>query len=198
MTVDGERPTSALADEDHNQSRTRAVSWGAAVVVAVGIVGQIRDSSAKPPFEPWLNVHALFGLLLCTSIIARFYWLSQRSAVVPQIEINAFARRLSRMVYLLLYGLLGVKQIINITIKTHHPTLFAPVEDFQVYLAYGLLALVLIHVLAAVCRHSRAAQCDTAADMVIGESVAGRAASWFHTTRWSHTARSTGARGTSP
>jgi cytochrome b561 len=153
----------AFLDEGFDENRAIAAQWGTAlVVVVVGIVGLLRDSGTKSIPESWLNVHALFGLLLCVSITTRFYRGMKHPALVPSIDIDVFTRHVSRMVYLLLYGLLGAKQIIDIaTFLLHgggfdfHRTILTPIEDFQVYVAYGMLALMLNQALAAVWRHSR-------------------------------------------
>jgi cytochrome b561 len=191
MIAAGERRQSTLFDGEYNENWAIVVRWVTALVVlVVGIFGLLRDSWAKPALESWFNVHALFGLLLCLSVVARFYWGLRRPALVSPIDLDAFTRHLSRMVYLLLYGLMGAKQLIGIATFlwhggtfdfgwfqvnpriAHHRTIFASVEDFQVYLAYGVLALIIIHVLAAVWRHRRRARCADAKDAATVEMPA--------------------------
>jgi hypothetical protein len=58
-------------------------------------------------------------------------------------EVRKYSRQLSRMVYLILYLVIGVKQIF-----TPGFGMPAPTTDCQVILAYGLIALALIRLSA--------------------------------------------------
>ena len=96
-----------------------------------------------------MGVHALFGMLLNVSIIARFYSGMKYSPLLAPAGIRAFSRHLSRMVYLLLYTLMGLKLVIIAARGSN----FESIEGFRGYLAYGVIALVVIHALAARWHH---------------------------------------------
>ncbi len=123
--------------------------------VALGVGGQLYDAWGTALHDPWFSFHAAFGAAfgaaLCAAVFAHFHSAWRRFAAGG---IGAFARHLSRRVYVLLYGLMGVKLVVNLTMvllgpggQPAHAPLASP-ETFQVYLAYGLLALVIIGVLA--------------------------------------------------
>jgi hypothetical protein len=106
-----------------------------------GIAAVVQDSLAKSAPASYLNLHTLFGALLWASVVAHFHRRLHQSPRMLPIDIREFSRHLSRLVYLLLYILMLVRLIIG------SPA--AP--DFQGYLGYGLIALITIRVLAAVC-----------------------------------------------
>ncbi len=143
----GEAPLSALA---------RALESAAA---ALGIGGQLCDGVGTAPQGSWFNVHTAFGVALCTAAIAHFHP-TRRRLPAGAVGIAPFARRLSRRVYILLYGLMAIKLLVNLGTALRGPggrpalPPFASPESFQIYLAYGVLALVIIKVLA----HSHEAQ----------------------------------------
>lgn len=128
----------------------------AALVVLVGILGLLHDSWAPKARGPWSGIHALFGTLLWASVIAQFYCRIKHSAPMLPVDIAAFSRRLSRMVYLLLYVLLGVNQIICFAAFMWSGRASGRGEHLPGYLGYGMIALVTIHILAAMCPYSRA------------------------------------------
>jgi hypothetical protein len=122
-----------------------------ALVVCVGVISLVHDSWLTPlPHRG--NFQALFGVLLWLCVVQRFY---ERLVLAPRMsmaDIRSSSRLLSRRVYLLLYGLMLVRVIIDLCAAPHHPPLHAP-RDFQGYLLCGVLALLTIHVLAAWGRH---------------------------------------------
>jgi hypothetical protein len=94
---------------------------------------------------------ALFALLLAGLLAARFRWWLKYSPPTSAADIRLFSRRLSRTVYLTLYLIIGAKQIVNII----GGLTYGPAQDLgtlnptsQVFLLYGLMALVLIRVFA--------------------------------------------------
>jgi cytochrome b561 len=119
----------------------------AQLVMLVGILGVIHD--AWPGFLPHReDLHALFGILLWICVVARFY---RRVHQVPRLgiaDIRPFSRHLSRLVYLLLYILMFCRLIMDVACAAPRGAMRAG-EDLQSYLAYGVLALVTIHMLAA-------------------------------------------------
>ena len=126
-----------------------ALQWGIVLLVfLVGLWGLLDDAHAPGLHERWFSLHTLFGLLLCAAIVARFYWAPKATsgaALDPCVSV----RHLSRLVYLVLYCLIAARELVNLA----HPANPPPVEAFQVYLAYGVGALVVIRLLGAV-RHS--------------------------------------------
>jgi cytochrome b561 len=96
---------------------------------------------------------ALFALLLAGLLAARFHWWLRCSPPASAADIRLFSRGLSRTVYLALYLIIGAKQIVNIIDWLSNGG--GPAQDLgmlkptgQVFLVYGVAALVLIRVLA--------------------------------------------------
>jgi cytochrome b561 len=92
-------------------------------------------------------------------VIARFQK-HVRSVGLQEAEIRAFSRQLARAVYLLLYVLFAASQLMAVgvfwwnrgTLGALHPAVQQPPENLRDYLAYGICALLTIHVLAALQR----------------------------------------------
>jgi hypothetical protein len=117
---------------------------GASLVLALGVIGQLADSRSDPSHAVSTEIHALFGLLLCTAVLTHFY---NRMNHVPHAtlpDIAKLSRGLSRKIYLLMYVLLGLR--IAMGLDRPQPQ---PAEGFRDYLICGILALILIRVLAA-------------------------------------------------
>jgi hypothetical protein len=91
-----------------------------------------------------VNLHVLFAALLWICVAAQFYVRVRRAPFMLPADLRLLVRSLSRFVYLALYLLM----FFRIAIGATHPA-----EDFQGYLAGGLVALVTIRVLAALYRH---------------------------------------------
>jgi cytochrome b561 len=147
----GNKESAVAADADccaRVSALLRAVL--AAMVIAVGILSQIRDSWPSPlPHRG--SLHALFGILLCLCVVERFYARFHRGPRMSIADIRPLSRHLSRLVYLLLYLLMFLHLVI-VSAAPHRALLSSP-EDFQSYLACGVLALVMIQALAALCHH---------------------------------------------
>ena len=112
------------------------------VLLAVGLLGLVHD-----------NLRVLFGALLWVCVVVRFYRRVRQPQPLLAPDIRALVRKLSRSVYLLLYLLMFFRIAIGILRTAPHRSIFGPVEDFQSYLLYGLIALATIHALAALYRH---------------------------------------------
>jgi cytochrome b561 len=112
-----------------------------ALVAAVGLLGLFPASPLTALFAPWINVLALFGALLLGLIAVRFHWHVRHFPPAHSADIRDLSRRLSRMVYLLMYLLIGARQLIG-------PGRLEPSPDLQAVLVYGLIALIAIRVLA--------------------------------------------------
>lgn len=107
------------------------------LVAAVGVAGLIL---------PYHNVgEGLFGIFLCCLVVARFYQRIKYSWPIMTADLRELVRELSRMVYLILYSVVGLTQLSNEGLE-------AP-QGLRVYLAYGMGALILIRILAALCAH---------------------------------------------
>lgn len=118
----------------------------APLVVLIGILALVQDSWPRALLYHG-QFHALFGALLWIGILMRFYAFQNRPQRLAA-EVRAFSRDLLRRVYLLLYLLMLLRLLIWICRNTLEPVRLMP-QDFQVYLAFGGMALVTIRLLAA-------------------------------------------------
>jgi hypothetical protein len=125
------------------------------LVVIVGVLGLIHDSRTNAAPHAWAGLHALFGVLLAAAVATRYFRRLRRLPRMLPGEIRAFSRHLSRLLYLLLYALLLTDLLLALARRATQGAAFTPPENFQGYLAYGLLALVLIRVLGAYALCSR-------------------------------------------
>ncbi|MGO9934418.1 MAG: hypothetical protein ACLPV8_21740 [Steroidobacteraceae bacterium] len=158
----------ALSSDNPNRrtEQVTALQWTmAALVIVVGTLSLVQHSWIRQGLEVWVNIHLLFGLLLWGWVIARVHWGVKRSPRMLPKEAREFSRHLSRIVYLLLYLIIGVRQIIGLVNWLWHGgtfdfnlfderfrngpdrAVFNPKDDFQLFLAYGLSALVIARVL---------------------------------------------------
>lgn len=135
---------------------------------AVGIAGVLRDSWPGALFPPGVNLHAMFGAMLWLAVVAQFGHASLAGPPLGAAGVHELCRRLSRRIYLLLYVLFGVSQIVRMAAilwnsgaqgASHSATLTSP-ENLRDYLAYGVFALLTLHVLAA-------AQCQALKRLVV-------------------------------
>ena len=131
-----------------------SVLWGlASLAVLFGVLGLLDDPWPTRFLGPWINMHAMFGLLLWIFVAARFYTCWKFSRPMRQADIRSLSRELSRTVYLLLYAVVGIRQIIGIAgCLRHGGSLaageFAPEDGLQAVIAYGVIGLLLIRALA--------------------------------------------------
>jgi cytochrome b561 len=166
MTAEAVRSMLFLA---HACSRERIFKalYGCVVLIAIvaGVLSLLAGSWPRRMLESWVNIHALFGLLLCGLVVSRCRWRMQHSPRMQPADIRELSCQLSRIVYLLLYIVLGVRQTIGILNSIWNGGAldfnlfderfrgpdyagFNPKDDFQMFLATGLSALVMIRVLA--------------------------------------------------
>ncbi len=138
----------------------------ALVAVVIGVLGLLGASAPRTMLESWIDIHALFGLLLCGLVFARYRCCVQNSIHLLPADFRRLSRHLSRIVYVLLYVVLGVRQIIGLFNSIWHGgavdfNLFDqhfrggpdyagwnPKDDFQLFLATGLLVLIIVRVFA--------------------------------------------------
>jgi len=137
----------------------------ALAVLAVGLLGVLSDSWRQPPTRG-AGMHSVFGALLLLSVIANFTWQIGHAGFTNAAAIAAFARRLSRQVYLLLYILAGSKEIQYFLVTTRAAgapdALADTMRVLQFYLGIGVLALAAIQILAALSRSWVATATDRA------------------------------------
>jgi len=117
---------------------------GAPLVLALGIIGQLVDSRTYPSHTVSAEMHVLFGGALCAAVVTHFYQGMKHAPLASPQEIARFSRDLSRKIYLLMYVLLGL--CIAMGLDRPQPQ---AAEGFRDYLIGGVLALILIRVLAA-------------------------------------------------
>jgi cytochrome b561 len=167
MAAQAERQLNSSA---HGCFRTRMLAaltgCFALLTVVIGVLGLLGASWPRRILESWINIHALFGLLLCALVLARCRWCVKHSPPMLPPEVRQLARHLSRIVYFLLYAVIAVREIIGILNSVCHggridfnlfderflngPDYagFNPKDDFQLYLASGLITLIFVRVLA--------------------------------------------------
>ena len=138
----------------------------ALLVVVIGTAGLIAHSWPRQMVESWVNIHLLFGLLLCGWVMIRYQRrVSQSPSMLPA-DVRGVSRQLSRIVYCVLYGVIGLKQCISIAGSLWHGGAvdfslfdeslrhgpdtrdFGLHDDFQLFLASGLVPLVVVRVMA--------------------------------------------------
>lgn len=140
----------------YRAERDTALYFGlGGLVVLVGVLGLLPGSWLSGVFQSKVALHALFGLLLWGLVAVRFRWWLKNSPPAQAADIRQFSRRLSRMVYLILYLVTGAMEVINIVGALQdeaHPArnlaILKPTPDGQAFLICGLIALVSIRVLA--------------------------------------------------
>jgi cytochrome b561 len=138
----------------------------ALLAVVIGVLGLLGVSWPRQVLESWIDIHALFGMLVCGLVLARCRWRIRHSPRMARADVRELSRHLSRSVYLLLFVVIGVRLFIGILNGVWHGgavdfnsfdgyvrhgagfAWFDAKDDFQLFLASGLLALILIRVLA--------------------------------------------------
>jgi cytochrome b561 len=137
--------------------------WG--VVAATGLLGVIEAVRVRTALFWWIDVHALFGALLISLILVRYHWRLRRSPFAHMGEVVEFSRELSLAIYLLLYVIIGIKELLDFAswlscrgaaacalrqnLAGEQLGLAAlPTMDLKITLAYGVAALVIARVLA--------------------------------------------------
>ena len=149
-------------------SATRVVRWDTRsvagrrvpfvlAVCAVGTASVLRDAWPNAIHWSFVNLHAVFGVLLCLLVVAQFHAANLRAAPLSGLSLRAFCRGLTRLVFLMLYVLFGVNGLVHMAATvwnsglhgSEQPALLQPPESLRDYLAYGVVALIIIRVLEA-------------------------------------------------
>jgi cytochrome b561 len=141
------------------------------LVVVVGILGLMHDSWPKRTQAFWINVHAMLGLLLWLTLIARIWWRRRHQPPSLPSGVSELSRRLSAPMHWALYALMFITPIVGVVTFIWHGRIFdfglfrvdfgvpsnravfRPTEDIHGYLAYALFALAGMHVAAALWQH---------------------------------------------
>jgi cytochrome b561 len=151
----------------YSRQRMLIALYGCAalLVVVIGVLALLDGSRLRQMLESWINIHALFGLLLCALVLARCQWRVRYSSCMLPTDIRELSRHLSRIVYLLLYIVIGVRLSIGIINSIWHGSAvdfnlfddrfrngpdragWNPKDDFQLFLATGLFVLIVVRVL---------------------------------------------------
>jgi hypothetical protein len=144
---------------DHDRSpRPAPARTDFPLLVLAGFLCVIHDFWMSPAPPAWLNPHWLFAVLLSAWVAMRFYRRMHPAPYVHQTarmqsgDIPAFSRHLSRLVYLLLYLLMLSSLSLRFVRHLIQGTAMGTADEFQVYLAGGVMALITIQALAAICR----------------------------------------------
>ena len=141
------------------------------LVVIVGVLGLLHDSWPKQTQAFWINIHAMFGLILWVLLFVRLIWrIRHPPPTLPQ-ELGKYSLRLSGPMHLALYGLMFTIPIIGtVTFIWHgrvfdfglfqlnpgvhsNRAVFHPTENIHGYLSYTLFALAGAHASAALWHH---------------------------------------------
>jgi cytochrome b561 len=138
------------------------------MVAAVGVLGLERASWLRQLVESWINIHALFGLLLCGLVLARHQWITRYSPHLQE-DIRELSRHLSRIVYLMLYAVIGVRLGMSLVNWIWHggsldltpldeglrndddSRVFNPHHDYHMILLSGGIALGVVRVFLTGC-----------------------------------------------
>jgi cytochrome b561 len=132
-----------------------------ALAVFTGILGLTPHAHLRQILEFRIDIHVLLAVLLCTLVLSRFI----AHVNSPPPELRRVSRELSRLVYLVLYLIIGLRIVacmatcandgIAFDFTMIEPPLradpnsitFNSSDDFQALLACGLTALALIRIL---------------------------------------------------
>jgi hypothetical protein len=133
----------------------------ALAVCAVGTASLLRDAWPKAMHWPFIDLHAAFGALLCLMVVAQFHAENLRAVALSGLSLHAFCRGLTRLVFLELYVLFGVNELVHwaatLWNKGLHggaqPAVLPSPESLRDYLAYGVVALIIIRLLEAWMTH---------------------------------------------
>jgi hypothetical protein len=136
-----------------------------AMILASGARALTEPLSSRSMLAFCVNAHTLFAVSLCTLLFVRYRSSIQHSDHVSHIHSRALCRELSRIVYCFIYAVIGVRQSIAILNSVWHGVpldfnimdqrfrgpdsrAFLPHDDFQLFIASALLALIFARVLA--------------------------------------------------
>jgi hypothetical protein len=145
-----------LARSDTRSAAARRLVFALAVC-ATGTTSLLRDAWPGPIHGDFIDLHAVFGMLLCLMVIAQFHAANLRAAASIGVSLHEFCRGLTRLVFLELYVLFGTNELVHVAAalwnrslhSVAQPAILQPPDSLRDYLAYGVVALVIIRVLEA-------------------------------------------------
>jgi len=169
MAARAEWPPHSLRNS-YSQERWRVALYvfAAMLVASIGVLGLSGGSSLRQLIESWINIHVLFGLLLCGLVLARYQWIIRYSPHLKE-NIRELSRRLSRVVYLMLYAVIGVRLGMSLVHWIWHggpldltpfdeglgndgdSRVFNPHHDYHMILLSGGIALAMVRVFLTAC-----------------------------------------------
>jgi hypothetical protein len=116
------------------------------LVSTIGVAGLIQEWRAPAP-NASTSLHVLFGGSLCLWVLTLPL---QSNAASAAAQLRALRRRQSRLIYLMLYSLVGVHQflLLSLTSDSESVRLPAPVT-LRDYLLAGVVALIAVHLSSA-------------------------------------------------
>jgi hypothetical protein len=101
VTMRTEREVGCWADLDRRRRGVVMLHWAlATMAVAVGIFAH----------DSWSELHPVFGLLLLALVFSEFYWHAKCSHIAQRSKLREFSRHVARIVLLLVYIVVFVKQ----------------------------------------------------------------------------------------
>jgi cytochrome b561 len=129
----------------------------ALAVMVVGTASLLRDAWPRAMHWPVVDLHAAFGVLLCLMVVTQFYAANVRAVPLVGVSLRVFCRGLAHLVFLMLYAQFGVNELVHVAAALWNeglhgaaqPALLQPPESLRDYLAYGVVALIIIRVLEA-------------------------------------------------
>lgn len=143
----------------------------AALIVFLGALGLLFDDIPRQARPFWINVHGCVGLIYFALVIARLAWRSTHRPPDLPSDIGPFDRRMSVAAHHALYALMLLIPAFGVVAYVWRGRVFdyglfqfdfgvrmnrgvfEPAETIHQFLAYGLFALVGLHVLAALYHH---------------------------------------------
>lgn len=126
------------------------------MAVVVGFLGTIEHSGIRIVVASWINIHALFGALLFALMVARLRWCLASRPAIGAAELRELTRDLSRIVYLVLYLVIGARVVVSIVnhfllaeaaCGLQKCMIVRPTGDLRTIFTYGLAVLIAIRVL---------------------------------------------------
>jgi hypothetical protein len=141
---------------DTRSAAARRLAFALALC-AVGTASVLRDAWPMATHRSFIDLHAAFGALLCVMMVAQFRAGNLRAVALSGLSSHAFCRGLTRLVFLQLYVLFGVYELVHVAAtlwnKGLHgsapPAILQSPESLRDYLAYGVVALLIIRLLEA-------------------------------------------------
>ena len=122
------------------------------LVLAIGLGGLLIDS-LRLPQPRMLNAHLIFGIALLGMVARNLLRESLSGADLPAQRYYLYTRHLARQVYLLLYVMAAVRICLYLVESAEakssgrafsYVLMRSSLDDFHVYIGYGLLAACLI------------------------------------------------------